>query len=283
MRTANPPLLALQRQRPGSFALLIAATSLLMLLAAALALTLHAAARDITAVSAGRLLVQIADADPTARDTTTDDVLRRLDQAPGLVSVHRVPDREAQALIQPYIGGVSPSDLPLPTMIDVRARNDEAIVRAVAGLPTVRVTRVGAELGALERLIAALRSVAIGIALTAATATGLIAMLAARAALAREAATLGILHALGATDGQISRLVAGKIARDAGIGAALGLAAALLLIWGIGRRVAAISAGFGAGLGTAGWITLLLLPLSLIALAVGVGQAALLSALRRAP
>jgi cell division transport system permease protein len=135
----------------------------------------------------------------------------------------------------------------------------------------------------LIRLIDALRGVSLGIALVAAAATGLIAMLAARAALAREGATLNILHALGATDRQISYLVTGKIARDAAIGAAIGFGVALAVILTIASRIAAIGAGLSPALGAGAWAILILLPLALVGLAVLAAQGALMLALRRAP
>jgi len=276
-------LLALQRQRPGTFALLMAATCLLMLLAAALALALRGAAHEMSGVTATRLLVQVVDANPTNRDATADEVMTRLDRIRGLGSAHRVPMEQAQALIAPYMDGVPTSDLPLPALIELDRGDRARIARALRDVPTVQVTAAGAELGPLVRLIDALRSVSLGIALVAVAATGLIAMLAARAALAREGATLNILHALGATDRQISYLVTGKIARDAGVGAALGLVAALFVILTIASRIAAIGAGMSPALGPTAWGILLALPLGLVGLAALAAQAALMLALRRAP
>ena len=276
-------LLALQRQRPGTFALLMAATCLLMLLAAALALALRGAAHEMSGVTATRLLVQVVDANPTTRDATADEVMTRLDRIHGLGSAHRVPMEQAQALITPYMDGVPTSDLPLPALIELDRGDRAQIARALRDLPAVQVTAAGAELGPLVRLIDALRSVSLGIALVAVAATGLIAMLAARAALAREGATLNILHALGATDRQISYLVTGKIARDAGVGAALGLVAALFVILTIASRIAAIGAGMSPALGPTAWGILLALPLGLVGLAALAAQAALMLALRRAP
>lgn len=276
-------LLSLQRQRPGTFALLIAATCLLLLLAAALALALRGAAHEVADVTATRLLVQVVDADPGRRDATADEVMARLDHIRGLGSAHRVPMEQAQALIAPYMDGVQASDLPLPALIELDGGNRAQIANAFKDLPNVQVTAAGAELGPLVRLIDALRSVSLGIALVAVAATGLIAMLAARAALAREGATLNILHALGATDRQISYLVTGKIARDAGIGAAIGLGVGLFVILTIASRIAAIGTGVSPALGPAAWAILLLLPVALVGLAVLAAQSALMVALRRAP
>jgi cell division transport system permease protein len=282
VRYVFAPLVS-QRQRPGTFAVLIAATCLLMLLAAALTLALRGAAHGVAETAMNRILVQVVDADPIRRDAVTDEVMTRLDRIAGLGSAHRVPPEEVQALIAPYMAGVSTNDLPLPSLIELKGNDTAVLARHFGDLPSVQVTAAGAELGPLVRLIDALRSVSFGIALTAATATALIAMLAARTALAREAATLGILHALGATDRQISRLVTGKIARDAGIGAALGLAIGLLVILMIAARLAAVGAGMAPHLTSGAWLTLLLLPLALIGLAIVAAQAALLVTLRRAP
>ena len=280
---ARLALLALQRQRPGTFALLMAATCLLLLLAAALALALRGAAHEVSGVTATRLLVQVVDADPARRDATADEVMTRLDRMRGLGSAHRVPMEEAQALIAPYMDGVQASDLPLPALIELDGGDRTQLARSFQDLPNVQVTAAGAELGPLIRLIDALRGVSLGIALVAVAATGLIAMLAARAALAREGATLNILHALGATDRQISYLVTGKIARDAGIGAALGLGVGLLVILTIASRIAAVGTGVSPALGPTAWIILLLLPLALVGLAALAAQSALMVALRRAP
>jgi cell division transport system permease protein len=275
--------LMLQRQRPGTFALLIAATCLLMLLAAALTLALRGAARELAGTTANRVLVQVVDADPIRRDATTDEILARLDRLAGLGSAHRVPAEEVRALIAPYIAGVSIDDLPLPALIELDRGDPAALARALRDLPNVQVTAAGAELGPLARLIDALRGVSLGIALTAAAATALIAMLAARSALAREGATLGILHALGATDGQISRLVTGKIARDAALGAGAGLAVGIVIILAIASRLAALGAGINPHLTPGAWLVLALLPMALVGLATGTAQATLLLALRRTP
>jgi cell division transport system permease protein len=278
-----PALLVLQRQRPGTFSLLMAATCLLMLLAAALTLALRGAAHDIADAAAQRIIVQVIDADPIRRDRVADEAITRLDRAVGFGSAQRVPPEEVQRLIAPYIEGVSATALPLPALIELKKGDRSAIVRMFSDLPTVRVTAAGAELGPLVRLIDALRAVSIGIALAAAAATALIATLAARAALAREAATLSILHALGATDRQILRLVTGKIARDAGLGAAGGLAIALIVILMIASRLADLGVGVDPHLSASAWTVLLLLPLALVGLAVLAAQGALLASLRRAP
>ena len=105
----------------------------------------------------------------------------------------------------------------------------------------------GGGLAPLTRLIAALRWLAVATALLGGSATALVTTLAARSALAGHGETIAILHALGATDGQVARLIGLRMLRDAGIGAAAGLAAAIAAITLIGRRLAALELGLGAG------------------------------------
>lgn len=280
--SGGSPLLALQRQRPGTFALLIAMTCLLMLLAAALALSLRAASHAVEESAAERLIVQIVDADRARRSDSADEVAARLARTSGIISSRRVPEREAYALIAPYIIGMHASDLPLPVLFEVRASSPVAVARALNTVPGVEITIAGAELGPLVRLIGALRTIALGVAVTAAAATALIAMLSARAAMARERTTLEILHALGATDRQLSRLVASKIARDAGLGAAAGLAAAIAVIVTIGTRFAAVGSGIDPRPGMGSWAILVLLAIGLVGVAIVAAQGALLATLRRA-
>jgi cell division transport system permease protein len=281
MRRIAPPLLTLQRERPGTFAFLIGVTALLLMAAASLTLALHAAGRDITRQSGQRMLVQIVYADARARDATAAEAERRLRLSPQVQQVTRMPEAAAKALVAPYIGDMA-DPLPLPVLFDVRASDPPAATRLVADLSHVQVTRAAAELAPLRHLVAALEAVAAGAALVAVLASALIATLAARAAFAREAATLDILHAIGATDRQLVQLIGGKIARDAVIGAVAGAVSAVLVILLILSRLA--RAGLtGATLGWTSWLALLLLPLLLVILAVTAAQGALLIRLRRAP
>ena len=168
---ARLALLALQRRRPGTFALLMGATCLLMLLAAAMALALRGAAHEVSGVTAARLLVQVVDADADRRDATADEIMARLDRMPRLGSAHRVPMERAQALIAPYMDGVQASELPLPVLIEIDGGDRRRLEQSFRDLPDVQITAAGAELGPLIRLIDALRGVSFGIALTAAAAT----------------------------------------------------------------------------------------------------------------
>jgi len=116
-------------------------------------------------------------------------------------------------------------------------------------------------------------------------ATALVTTLAARSALAAHGETIAILHALGATDGQVARLIGLRMLRDAGIGAGIGLAAATASILVIARRLRAVESGLGtqALLGWGDWVQLVLLAAAVAALAALSAHVVLLLVLRRAP
>ncbi len=267
----------LQRRPDGTLTLLIGATCLLMLLAAAAALALNGAAHALQDQAGRRLLVQIVESDAARQDDVANEVLARLDRLGTPVHAERVPAAQAAALVDPYLSGMDLTEIPLPGLIEVQGIEAAEMALALHGLSSAHTISAGSELAPIIRLFGALRAIALGVTLTAAAAVALMAMLAARAALARETNTLGILHALGATDAQTSRLLTGGIARDAAIGAAAGSAVALLLILAMKHRLAA-----GAQLGFGSWTVLLLLPAVIAALAAGAAQVTLAAMLRRA-
>ncbi|WP_420140565.1 hypothetical protein, partial [Sphingomonas sp.] len=199
-----------------------------------------------------------------------------------LDTVARVPDGEVARLIDPYIGGMASADIPLPALIeaDVASNADVATVaRAVARPPAILATPAAREAGAFTRLIGALRGTASLVMLVCVAATGLVAMLAARAALAADRASLAILHELGATDDQLAALVLRRIGRDAAIGAGAGLLLGGVALAMVASRLAPLGLG---GLGW-GWLLLPLVPAGLVGLALLAGYATLLLSLGRAP
>ena len=117
--------------------------------------------------------------------------------------------------------------------------------------------------------------------MTAASAA--VVIMTARAALGTHYATIEMLHLIGATDRQITRLFQRRIAIDTAYGIALGstVAAAILLL--IGWQWSGVTSGLAAtaSLGAAGWALLLALPLLAIALAALTARQTLLAALKK--
>jgi cell division transport system permease protein len=278
---AREPLLPLPA-RPGALAWLMLAASLLMLLGGGFGMAVNAAARELDTVISHRLIVQVVEPDPMRRTRTVAHLVALLEGRSDVISVERLADAEVARLIDPYIGDIVPKDLPLPALIDLRLAPDadrSAIVAAVGRLRAVRVTSAEQEAGGLPRLLASLRAVAlIALSLTV-TMTGLVTALAARSALAVERSGIAVLHELGATDWQLSRLMLHRIGRDAAIGTGIGLIAGMIALLIFSIQLAPLGLG---GLDAAHWITLPLLPLGLLLLALATAQTTLMLSFGRA-
>src|SRR3546814_7867692 len=90
-------------------------------------------------------------------------------------------------------------------------------------------------------------------------ASGAIVIMTARAALGTHYATIEMLHLIGATDRQITRLFQRRIAIDTAYGIALGTAVAAAIMLLIGWQWSHVTAGLAAtaSLGPGGWALLL--------------------------
>ena len=265
----------------------IAIMMFLTILAAAAGLGLGSAASRLEA--GDRLTIQILEADPRRREAETQAALKALQGAPGIVSAVRVPAAEMRRLLEPWLGqGGLEAGIPIPDMIDVElaaaggAKVDQlrSIVRRAA--PSAQVDDHAASLAPLAKLIAALRWLAAALVLLTAGATAATVVLAARAALDTHRGTIEILHLMGAADGQIARLFQRRIALDAAFGGAIGLAAALLVIWLVGQRMNALGSELvgSATLATGSWLLLALLPVGGVLLAMAVARWSLMRAMR---
>jgi cell division transport system permease protein len=258
-----------------------AAATLLMLLAGSFALTVHSASQALDAAVSRRLIVQVVDADPVRRARSTRQVIDRLTSDRAVEKVEHVADAEVARLIDPYIGGVMPPDLPLPALVEARLGADAdaaAVTSRIGTLPGVHVTAAGEGMQPLAALLDGLRNAALLAMMVTAAVTGLIATLAARAALAADHASLALLHELGATDRQISMLVLRRIGTDTGIGAGVGLLLGIVVIALLGARLAPLGL---AGPGAVAFAGLALLPVALIVIALIAAQASLLLSMGR--
>jgi cell division transport system permease protein len=269
-------------RRPGALAWLIAATTLLMLLAGALTLALATAADHLRAATRHRLIVQVVQADRVLRASAVERILAQAAATPGVVAANRIADQDVMRLIDPYIGDMAPSDLPLPALIEVDlapSADVAAIARVFARSADIRATPAAGEARPFLALLDALQGAALTVMLVTVAATGLIAILAARAALVADRSSLAILHQLGATDRQLSRLVLGRIGREAAVGAAAGLLFAAGAIAAIGLRLTPLGID---GLDPRGWALLAALALALVGLAIAAAWIALRLTLGRA-
>ena len=116
-----------------------------------------------------------------------------------------------------------------------------------------------------------------------AAATAAAVILGARAALDQHRATIDVMHLMGATDRQISRLFERRVAQDAISGSALGFVVAILALVVLGWRVSAVESALvsGSTLGWLDWLLIAILPLAGVALAIGAARITVLRSLAR--
>lgn len=265
----------------------IAIMMFLTVLAAAAGLAFSSGADRIEGEIGNRVTVQIVEPNPERRAAQAEAVTRALDGRPGIPTVRRVPDEEVAALLEPWLGDIAgDADLPVPAMIDVDVAGTEAVseVRAIVqgAAPGAVVTEAAEWLGPLSGLLNSLQWLAIGLVVLMIGATGATVVLAARASLNTHGQTIEILHLMGATDHQITRLFQRRIALDVLFGGLLGWSVALVVLVLLGARVAAIGSELlgSASLPTYGWLLLCALPIGGVLLALVVARATILRALR---
>jgi len=272
----------------GPMPYVIAIMTFLTILAAAGGLALGASASGIGRQLAGRVTIQIVEANPDVRERQARDALSELAQLSNVVTAKRVDEATMRTLLEPWLGANGlDADLPVPVLIDVGMRGDEAtdladLRRAIARVaPAARVDPHAQFLGPLEGLLATLRWLALGLVLLMAAAMAAAVVLAARAALNTHRATIDVMHLMGATDQQVARLFQRRAGLDAAFGSVLGFFGGLAVVIFIGSRLGAVDAALfdQGGLGWFDWLIVTLVPVGAIALAVVTARATVLRAL----
>lgn len=240
---------------------------------------------------AGGATVQIVDADSAQRAAQAQAAVAVLSDDPAVASVSLLPDEQVEALLEPWLGaGASDDSLPLPSLIDLRFREeaDEQLIermrsRLAKVAPAARIDAQSTWLAPVLRALSTLRWVSFGLVFLLAFTGAAAVWLAARNALGTNRDTIEIVHLLGGNDNQIARIFQRSILLDALAGGALGLvlgAAAVLLM---GAQFAALDSGLvaGGGLGTLDWMILATVPLFAVGIAVYTARMTVLSSLGR--
>jgi len=253
-----------------------------MIIVAAAGLALANAAGIVTSGTQNRYVVEI----PAASAAELPKAIAAARSMP-VRSATAVPESEMRKTLERWLGeAAKSSDLPVPALVtlELGPEADVAAIGAKVGTaaPGARLLSESAELQPLLRSIRALQWLALGLVLLMAIATAAAIVLAARGALDTHRSTIDIMHGIGATDRQLTRLFERKIAVDAIAGAATGTATAILVLIFIG----------GTGFVLAGELTattpltardaliIALLPVAAVILAVAVARHTLLGALR---
>jgi len=259
-------------------------------LAAAAGFGLANASNAMDARLAGRLTVQIVDADAESRARDARRVASALETLPGVAKVVQADRAQLAALLEPYLGSDGlDQDLPMPALIDVDLDTaEESVIAEVEGAvariaPAARVDRHARWLAPVESLFGWLTWLSIMMVLLMAAATGAAVVLAARGALNTHRATIDVLHLMGATDRQVARLFQRRIALDALLGGATGLIVALIVVLLIGWQIGSLQSELASGvtLTWRDWLLLLALPMLFAALATLAARATILAALRK--
>ncbi len=259
---------------PWVIAILIA----LVVLAAAGGLALRNLAETARADLAAAVTVQVIEANPDLRSTRARDIAALLAEAPLVQSVRVVPEEELAALLEPWLGaGATNADVPIPALIDVELtrRASPAEIARIADLldtsgPGLRVDAQSEWLRPVSNALAALQYLALGLIVLVALANAAAVWLAARNAFATHRDTVEIIHLLGGTDHQITRIFQRAVLREAMFGAVLGAAIGAAAVWLLGQQFAALDSGMvtGGGFALADWLILAAIPLAGVGLAL---------------
>ncbi len=295
MSNPDAPSIAARKLLPegrlaGPMPWVIAIMMFLTVLATAAGLSLGGAARTMGGALAGRVTIQIVEANPDVRARQASAVAGELRRLTNVGEIRTLSDAEVRDLLSPWLGSDGrDTDVPIPVLIDASLTDTgargladlEGVVRAVA--PGARVERHADWLGPLGGLLDTLQWVAGGLVALIAGATAATVVLGSRAALDMHRATIDVMHLIGATDRQIARLFERRVAIDAVFGAILGFALAIGVMLVVGRRFAQIGAALVemSGLGVLDWLVIATLPVACVGLAVLAARLTILRALAK--
>ena len=272
------------RRFAGATAWLIAIMMFVMVIVAAAGLALAGGARLVREGVEHRYSIQIADG--RTREAAAVAAVRAL---PGVTLVSPVSEEELRRTLEQWLGPVAAGeggDLPLPSLIDVElapgtdpAPIAAAVTRSVKGAQFVADQ---ARLSPMLDTLTALMVIAALLVTLIALATAAAVVLATRGALDTHRATIEIMHGIGATDVQVTRLFQRKIALDALVGGLAGTVVAAIALLVVAEGGIGALGDWTNGSLLAGRDLLLLATLPLLAtiLATLVARTTVLRALR---
>ncbi len=263
---------------------LIGIMMFVMMVVAATGLALAGGARLVREGVAHRYSIQIADG-----RSSEARAVAAAQSAPGVVSAQAVPEAELRETLKQWLGPVAAgegADLPLPALIDVElapGANPDAVASAVKRVvPSAQFIADQARLAPMLGTLNALTVIAGLIVFLIGLATAAAVVLATRGALDTHRGTIDVLHGIGATDLQVTRLFQRKIALDALIGGISGaVVAAIVLMLVAGGGLGAVGDWTQGSLLRWGDLVILAsLPIIAAILATVVARSTVLAALR---
>lgn len=284
-----------ERRLSGPTPWVIAILMMLTLLSAAAGMALTHSANAIGDAIAGRVTVQFTASEPAKRNREAQAFAEKAEGAEIVAATRPVEPKELEATLGQWFGSEDKNDpalkaLPLPALVDVdlvegdREAQLDALHKMLTTVSTeARIIPHAEWLGPVERLIRSLAWISMLMGVLVTGASGAVVIITARAALNTHYSTIEMLHMIGATDQQISRLFQHRIAIDTAYGILMGSAVAAFIMMIIGWQWSNVSSGLAttATIGTGGWLLLLALPLLAIALATLTARQTLLAALKK--
>ncbi|MBV7265133.1 FtsX-like permease family protein [Erythrobacter sp. WH131] len=271
---------------PWVIAILIA----LVVVSAAGGLSLRNLADSARADLSDAVTIQITEADAARRARLTRAAADVMTEQPLVTSVRVVPEEELIALIEPWLGSAAQSDeVPIPALIDVELSRSvtgadiaelESALEAV--VPEARIDAQSDWLRPVYDALSALQYLALALIALVALATAAAVWLAARSAFSNHEDTVEILHLLGATDAQVTRIFQRSVLRDAAFGATIGLFVGVGAVWLLSQQFSALNSGMigGGALGWQDWVVIALVPVAGVLLALVTGRITIKLALR---
>lgn len=269
----------------------IAIMIFLTVLAAAAGLAMTRAVGDVSDQLSSRATVQIIEANPELRDRQAEAAAARLRAMPLIEEVRLLPPEEIDALIEPWLGTQDlTGDIPLPALIDLQLASaaTEAEYQALrsALAPIAPGARVEPSSGYIAPVISLVRSfqwIAFGLVGLLALATAAAVIISARSALNTHGETIAVVHLLGGTDQQISRLFQRRIALDALLGGLIGLLGGAAIIWLISTQLTALGSGLvqSVGLDWWSWLIIAAIPILGMFLAMITARLTVVGALKK--
>ncbi len=279
----------------------IAIMIFLMVLATATGLAFAEAGQNVSDQLSSRATVQIVQANPDIKAQQANDAAARLRGMALVEEVRVLPPEEIEELIAPWLGqtaGAADSregsslleDIPLPALIDLKlvrpAGSEELESLRAAIRPLADNARVEPSSGLIAPVIALVQSlqwIAFGLVALLAMATAAAVIISARAALNTHKETIGVIHLLGGTDRQISRLFQRRIALDALLGGLLGLICGTAIILLLGMQLSALGSGLVQSLGLSwySWLIIGAVPILGMTLAMVTARMTVMGALRK--
>ncbi len=254
-----------------------------MIVIAAAGLAMFGAASSVSSGAESRFVVQV----PAGSQTDASSAVAAVAAAPGVRSVKPISERDMRRTLERWLGqAASNPQLPVPSLLLVEiapGAGPEGLAHVVESkLPQSTLLPETAELKPLLRSIGALEWLALSLVLLMGVATAAAIVLAARSALDTHRSTVTIMHGIGATDAQVTRLFQRKIAVDAIGGALAGSVAAAIVLLLVSITISATVGDLAAPAPlNAGAVAILaFIPVAAVAVAVIVAHWTVLRALR---